>query len=234
VAAERRIVMYSRTPALYENALRGDHVARFQILPAETKFFEWFNKSAENVYDAARLFHTLVTDFSQVESRVAQISEVEHRGDFIVHETMDLLSRTFITPLEGDEIRALVSSLDDVVDAIEAAADALLLYQVEQPVSEAIELSRLLLESAEVVARAVPMLAEKKQMPEVHKCAVEINRLENEADRVLRQGLARLVAERGDWFELFRWKEILTMIEVATDSCEDVADVLKVVVQKHA
>jgi len=209
-------------------------VARFQILPAETKFFEWFNKSAANVYDAARLFHTLVTDFSQVESRVAQISEVEHRGDFIVHETMDLLSRTFITPLEGDEIRALVSALDDVVDAIEAAADALLLYQVAQPVPEAVELARLLLASAEVVARAVPLLADKKQMGEVHQCAVEINRLENEADRVLRQGLARLVAERGEWFELFRWKEILTMIEVATDSCEDVADVLKVVVQQHA
>ena len=109
-------------------------MARFQILPAEVKFFEWFNKSAENVQDAARLFHTLLTDFSNVDSRVAQITEVEHRGDFIVHETMDLLSRTFITPLEGDEIRALASALDDVVDSIEAAADALLLYQVTEPV----------------------------------------------------------------------------------------------------
>jgi len=80
----------------------------------------------------------------------------------------------------------------------------------------------------------MPLLADKKKMPEVQKYAVEINRLENEADRVLRQGLARLVAERGDWFELFRWKEILTMIEDATDYCEDVADVLKVVVQKTA
>src|SRR3954451_8607329 len=105
-------------------------MARFQILPTEVKFFEWFNKSADNVRDAARMLHLLLVDFTDVPSRVAQITELEHRGDFIVHETMDLLSRTFITPLEGDEIRSLTSRLDDVVDYIEAAADALLLYKV--------------------------------------------------------------------------------------------------------
>src|SRR6059058_5479017 len=82
---------------------------RFQILPTEVKFFEWFNKSAQNVLQGAQLLHQLLTDYTNVESRVAQITEIEHQGDFIVHETMDLLSRTFITPLEGDEIRALAS-----------------------------------------------------------------------------------------------------------------------------
>lgn len=209
-------------------------MAPFQILPTETKFFEWFNKSAENVLEAARLLHQLISDYRNVASRVAQITEVEHKGDFIVHEIMDLLSHTFITPLEGDEIRALASRLDDVVDYIEAAADMLLLYKVEQPVPEAGQLSGLLLEMAEQVALAVPLLADKKKLPGVHKCTVEINRLENEADRVLRLALARLVDERGDWFELFRWKEILQLIEDATDRCEDVADVLGAVVQKNA
>lgn len=211
-------------------------MARFQILPTETKFFEWFDKSAENVLEAARLLHQLIDDYRNVESRVAQITEVEHKGDFIVHEIMDLLSRTFITPLEGDEIRSLASRLDDVVDYIQAAADALLLYKVEQPVPEAGQLSALLLAMAEQIAQAVPLLAEKRKLPEVHKRIVEINRLENEADRVLRLALTRLVDEHApdDLFELFRWKEILQAIEDATDRCEDVADVLGAVVQKNA
>jgi uncharacterized protein Yka (UPF0111/DUF47 family) len=209
-------------------------MARFQILPTELKFFDWFNKSADNVLEASRLLYTLLDDYQNVESRVAQITELEHRGDFIVHEIMDLLSHTFLTPLESDEIRALTSSLDDVVDLIEATADALLLYKVEQPIPEAIQLTRLLLDQAEQVAMAVPMIADKKRLPQIHTYTVEINRLENEADRVHRLALARLVEERGDWFELFRWKEILEIIEEATDCCEDVADVLGVVVQKNA
>jgi predicted phosphate transport protein (TIGR00153 family) len=209
-------------------------MARFQILPIELKFFEWFNKSADNVLETSRLLYALLSDYRNVESRVAQLTELEHRGDFIVHEIMDLLSHTFLTPLEGDEIRALTSSLDDVVDHIEAAADALLLYKVEQPIPEAIQLARLLLDMAEQVAMAVPMVADTKRLPEVHKYTVEINRLENEADRVHRLALARLVEERSDWFELFRWKEILEIIEEATDRCEDVADVLGVVIQKNA
>ena len=165
-------------------------MARFQILPIELKFFEWFNKSADNVLEASHLFYALLSDYRNVESRVAQLTELEHRGDFIVHEIMDLLSHTFLTPLEGDEIRALTSSLDDVVDHIEAAADALLLYKVEQPIPEAIQLARLLLDMAEQVAMAVPMIADTKRLPEVHKYTVEINRLENEADRVHRLALA--------------------------------------------
>ena len=207
---------------------------RFQILPTEVRFFEWFNKSADNVLDGARLLHQLLSDYREVQSRVSQITEIEHRGDFIVHETMDLLRRTFITPLEGDEIRHLISSLDDVVDLIEAAADALLLYKVEQPIPEAEQLARLLLQMAEQIAIAVPLIAEKKTLSQVQKYTVEINRLENEADHVLRLALARLVEERGDWFELFRWKEILQLIEDATDRGEDVADVLQAVMQKNA
>lgn len=209
-------------------------MALLQILPTELKFFDWFDKSAENVLNAAERLHELLSDYHDVESRVAKITEIEHRGDFIVHEILDLLSRTFLTPLEGEEIRSLTSSLDDVVDNIEAAASALVLYKVEKTMPEAVELARLLHEMAKEMSIAVPMLADKKLMTQVQKHTIEINRLENEADRVLRMALARLVEERGDWFELFRWKEILEIIETATDCCEDVADVLGAVVQKNA
>lgn len=98
-------------------------MARFQILPAEQGFYDWFEKGARTANDAARLLHKLLTDYTDVDSRVAQIVELEHQGDFIVHESLGLLSKTFITPFEGDEIRALVGGVDDVIDWIEAAAD---------------------------------------------------------------------------------------------------------------
>jgi predicted phosphate transport protein (TIGR00153 family) len=209
-------------------------MARFRILPTELKFFELFNRSAENVLQAARLLHAWLGDYKESETRLAQLTELEHQGDRIVHEILDLLSRTFLTPLEGDEIRSLASSLDDVVDHIEAAAAAFVLYQVEPPIAEVTHLAALLLQMAEQIARAVPKLADKQCYSDVLQAAVEIHRLENEADGVNYIALGRLVKERGEWFELFRWKEIIDLMEKAADSCEDVADVLGIVVQKNA
>ena len=207
---------------------------RFQILPAEQGFYDWFEKGARTAHDAARRFNELLTDYRDVESRVVQITELEHQGDFIVHETMNLLRKTFITPLEGDEIRALTSSVDDVIDWIEAAADSLLLYEIEQPAPEAQLLAQLLEQMTDRIAQAMPLLRDRRSLPGVLEHAVEINRLENEADRALRKGMARLVKERVEWFEFERWKDILEKIEEATDKCEDVADVLQAVAQKNA
>ena len=206
----------------------------FQILPAERGFYDWFEKGAATARDAARLLSNLLTDYRDAEGRVLQITEMEHQGDFIVHETLNLLSRTIITPMEGDEIRALVSAVDDVTDWIEDAADALILYEVTDPIPEVQTLARLLFEATEQIVEVMPMLREKRNFARIHAYTVEINRLENEADRVLRNGLTRLVRERGDWFEFMRWKEILEKIEEATDKCEDVADVLEAVAVKNA
>ena len=206
---------------------------RFQILPAEAGFYDWFEKGAVTARDAARLLRQLLADYHNAESRVLQITELEHQGDFIVHETMGLLSKTFITPLEGDEIRALVGSIDDVVDWIDDAADSLLLYEVERPVPEALALAELLEQMTERMVEAMPLLRHRQSLARVLECTVDINRLENEADRILRRGLARLVKERAEWFEFQRSKEILEKIEEATDKCEDVADVLQAVVMKN-
>lgn len=206
----------------------------FQILPAERGFFEWFEKGAVTARDAARLLSNLLADYRDAEGRVLQITELEHQGDFIVHETLNLLSRTFITPLEGDEIRALVSAIDDVTDWIEDAADALILYEVQKPIPEVQRMAELLVLSTEQMVEVMPLLREKKHYPRIKAYTVEINRLENEADRVLRSGLTRLVRERGDWFEFMRWKEILEKIEEATDKCEDAADILEAVAVQNA
>jgi uncharacterized protein Yka (UPF0111/DUF47 family) len=206
----------------------------FQILPSERGFYDWFEKGAVTARDAARLFSNLLAGYRDVDSRVAQITELEHQGDFIVHEALNLLSKTFITPLEGDEIRAIVSSVDDVIDWIEDAADALVLYDVQEPIPEALTLASLLLQATEQIVEAMPCLRDKKHLARIKVYTVEINRIENEADRVLRAGLTRLVRQRGDWFEFMRWKEILEKIEEATDMCEDVADVLEAVAVKNA
>jgi uncharacterized protein Yka (UPF0111/DUF47 family) len=209
-------------------------MARFQLLPAERGFYDWFEKGAATARDAARLLCRLLEDYRDVEGRVLQITELEHQGDFIVHETLNLLSKTFITPLDGDEIRALAGAIDDVIDWIEDSADSLVLYEVEAPIPEARQLAELLLRMTEQLVEAMPLLRDKRTLPGVKPHTVEVNRLENEADRVLRMGLARLVRERGgDMFELLRWKEILEKIEEATDMCEDVADVLETVMQKE-
>jgi len=209
-------------------------MAPFQILPAERAFYDWFEKGAASARDAARIFAALLTDYHDAPSRVAQITELEHQGDFVVHEALNLLSKTFITPLEGDEIRALTSAIDDVTDWIEDAADALLLYDVQEPIPEATALANLLFQATEQIVEAMPMLREKKTLPRIKAYTVEINRIENDADRILRTALARLVRQRGDWFEFMRWKEILEKIEEATDMCEDVADVLEAVAVKNA
>ena len=209
-------------------------MAPFQILPAERGFYDWFEKGAAIARDAARQFADLLENYHDVGSRIAEITELEHNGDFIVHESLNLLSKTFITPLEADEIRAIVSAVDDVIDWIEDAADSLELYDVQEPIPEAITLAKLLYEATEQIVEVMPCLRDKKTLPRVKAYTVEINRIENEADRVLRSGLARLVRQRSDWFEFMRWKEILEKIEEATDMCEDVADVLEAVAVKNA
>jgi predicted phosphate transport protein (TIGR00153 family) len=206
----------------------------FQVLPAETKFYDWFEKAAQNMVAAATLLRTMLDDVQDWPGRVAQMTEMEHHGDFITHEIFDLLHKTFITPLDHSEIQALTTLMDDVVDVIHAAADALLLYKVEQPRKEAKDLADVILAATREVAAAVGALRQKRTLNEMMPRVKEINRLENEADRIARAAISALVENREDIFELIRWKEIYEQLEEATDRCEDVADVLRTVVIKYA
>lgn len=206
----------------------------FQILPAEPKFYDWFEKGAQNMVAAATLLQTMLDDGADWPGRVAQMTELEHQGDFITHEIFDLLHTTFITPLDHAEIHELTAAMDDVVDVIHQAADSLLLYQVERPRPEARELAKVILAATREVAAAVGCLRQKKRLTEIRPRVTEINRLENEADRIARAAISALVEQRDDLFELIRWKEIYEQLEAATDRCEDVADVLLTVVIKYA
>jgi predicted phosphate transport protein (TIGR00153 family) len=206
----------------------------FQILPAETKFYDWFEKGTANLLEAAHLLKDLVDDFDRPESKVVHITEAERKGDFVLHEIHDLLNKTLITPLDQEEISALTHGIDDVVDIIEQAAVQMLLYKVEKPTDEAHGLCELIVRCAEEVNAAIPLLRDKKGLEKIHPHVVEINRLEREADALHRRALERLIAEsRDDWFEFMRWKDIYEKMEDATDLCEDIADVLQTVVLKH-
>ena len=209
----------------------------FQILPAETRFYDWFEKAATNMVEAARLLKDAVAAIGnqeQLEHRVRAITEAEHHGDFIVHEIFDLLRSTFITPLERDQIQKIASAIDDVVDRIEAAGDVLLVYKIDRGRPEAVRLAEIVMACAEQINQAMPNLREKGRLPRVRECMIEVNRLENEADAVLRAGLVRLVERPDEVFELIRWKEVFGLLEEATDRAEDVADVLNGIVFENA
>jgi predicted phosphate transport protein (TIGR00153 family) len=206
---------------------------KFQFLPAETKFYEWFEKATANLLEAAEALQDLLDNYVQVESKVARITELEHRGDFIVHEVMHLLMHTLIIPLDGEDIERLISALDDSLDKIEATAVRMLIFRIEAPTEKARQLGQLIRSGASELHMAMPNLREKKNFRLVTEHIKEINTIENNGDRILREALVEIVVQKDDLFNLIRWKEIYEMLEETTDTMEDVADVLQRVVIKN-
>lgn len=208
-------------------------MVRFQFLPAETKFYEWFEKATRNLLDAASALQDLFDHYENVEHKVAHITELEHRGDFIVHEVMHLLMHTLIVPLDSEDIERLISSLDDAVDKIEATAVRMVIFRIESPTEHARQLAQLIHRGAVELHTAMPNLREKKTFRLVTEHIKEINTIENNGDRVLRDALVEIVNHKDDLFNLIRWKEIYEMLEETTDRMEDIADVMQRVVIKN-
>ena len=208
-------------------------MAKFQFLPAEMKFYEWFEKATANLLEAAEALEDLLDHYEQVESKVARITELEHRGDFIVHEVMHLLMHTLIIPLDGEDVERLISALDDSVDKIEATAVRMLIFRIEAPTDKARQLGHLIRSGAAELHTAMPNLREKKNFRLVTEHIKEINTIENNGDLILREALVEIVNHKDDLYNLIRWKEIYEMLEETTDTMEDVADVLQRVVIKN-
>jgi uncharacterized protein len=209
-------------------------MVRISLMPREYKFYELFEQGASNMVRASLKLKELVDNWQNIEAIVAEITEIEHQGDSITHQVMAQLHRSFITPFDREDISLLVGSIDDVADFIQSAADSMLVYKVDRPKPHAIELADIIVKSAQEVQLAINQLrrpGEYKQMLE--KC-VEINRLENMADRVFRTALGGLFEGDTDIKEIIKWREIYEHMESATDRCEDVADVLEGVALKNA
>ncbi|MDP1758708.1 MAG: DUF47 family protein [Thermodesulfovibrionales bacterium] len=204
-----------------------------KFFPKEIDFFEIFDRAALNVTKAATLLVSLMENFDNIEARAKEIYEVEQDGDMLTHEIMKKLNKTFITPIDREDLHALASSLDDVLDLIWASVDRLAVFKVTEPTKEAIAMSKDLLATAEVIHKAIQKLKEKNYSY-VQEYCIEINRLENRVDRTFRDALGALFNDVKDPILIIKWKEIYEHLEDAADKCEDVANVLEAIVLKHA
>ncbi len=206
---------------------------KFPFIPREEKFFELFEESAHNAVKTAQKLKKLVDTWHDVEIMTGEITELEHEGDRITHQIMKELNRTFVTPFDREDIASLAHSLDDVTDFIHAAADAMLIYKIDQPTQRAKELTETIVQAASEIEKAVPQLRHRTQLKQVMERCVEINRLENVADIVFRAAMAELFNDSKDFAHVIKWREIYEHMESATDRCEDVANVLEGVAIKH-
>jgi len=201
----------------------------FSLFPKEEDFFLLFRRQAGLVREACDQLHEMMVRFDHPEARARELKDVEHRADLVTHEVYERLNRTFITPLEREDIHALASGLDDVVDAAEAIASRLVLFRIDKPTPEAIRLTAIVSECGRQIEQAVENL---RNMNNLMGFTIEINRLENEADTISREVVADLFSGRYEFLDVMRWKEIYGRLESAADQCEDVANAIESIVLK--
>jgi predicted phosphate transport protein (TIGR00153 family) len=207
---------------------------RFSLFPREEKFFILFEQSAQNVVKIAQQLRDMVNMWENVKERVGTIASLEHEGDAITHQIIAQLHRTFVTPLDREDIALLAESLDDITDFIHSAADAMFIYKVERPTDRAKELVDIVVQTVIEVEKGISAIHGRIDRDKLLKLCVEINRLENVGDNVYRLALAELFVSSADFAYLVKWREIYEDIETAVDRCEDVANVLEGVALKYA
>ena len=210
--------------------------ARF--MPQEGKFFDLFNAHAEQVVLGSKTLVCMLTVFNDSDEEAAKqcdlIDEVEGRADSITHETMRQLHKSFITPLDREEIHQLITSLDSILDLIQDAAHTVSLYNIRHITTEAVRLSELVLACAERVQKAVALLPSMDNAAEILKLCHEIDQLESEADREMRGAMSRLFREEADVREVIKFKAIYELLETVTDRCEDVANIIEGIVLENS
>jgi len=201
----------------------------FSLFPREEDFFTLFRRQGELVRESCDQLHEMMRSFDRIEERARQLKEVEHQGDLVTHEIFERLNRTFITPLDREDIHDLASGLDDVMDAAEAIGIRLVLFNVTASTPASIRLTAVLADAGKQIENAVGSLKDfKGLMP----FTIEINRLENEADVLSREAVADLFSGRHEVLDVMRWKEIYGRLEGAADRCEDVANTIESIVLK--
>ena len=202
-----------------------------RLLPREEGFFDLFRKQAANIHAGAKSLVQMLEHYTGVPEQVQIIKAVEHEGDEITHSILTKLNQTFITPFDREDIHELCSQLDDVIDLIDAAASRFVLYRVDAVRAGTVELTKVLLSATAEVVAAIHAI----ETPEnALKHCIEINRFENESDRLCRTLIAQLFDEEKDPVQIIKWKEIFEVIETAVDKCEDVANVIEGVILKSA
>jgi Phosphate transport regulator (distant homolog of PhoU) len=203
---------------------------RLSFLPRETSFFDFFDQHIALTIDGTRQFLTLISDGNNIETEAKRIKSIESECDTITHRCIEALHKTFITPLDRNDILRLISRLDDVMDFVEAAAGRTALYELKEIPPGIRELADILCRATVALQGALNGLRNMENSAAIRKHCIEVNRLENEADSVLRNALARLFKNEKNPVQIMMWKEIYENLETATDRCEDVANIIEGVV----
>jgi len=209
-------------------------MVRFSFVPREKKFFDLFEHDVANAVKVSEELKAVMDSWQYLETKSSLIDDLEHEGDHFTHQIMELLHRTFVTPFDREDIAALALALDDVVDFMHAAVMAMLLYKVDAPGERARELAAIIVVAVKELQTSIALLRHHAKLREVLPHCVEINRLENAADRVYRSATAELFEDSKDFAYVLKWREIYDHLESATDRCEDVANVLEGIALKHA
>ncbi|HUQ01830.1 MAG TPA: DUF47 domain-containing protein [Kofleriaceae bacterium] len=206
-----------------------------RFLPKETSFFDFFEQHAALTVEGAKEFLSLVTTGANIDAKAKRIADIEHETDVITHRCVEALHKTFITPIDRDDIHRLITRMDDIMDFVEAGAERIALYELVTMMPDIRDLADVLVRATEKVELAARGLRNLKDPQSIIKECIDINRLENEGDQILRRAVARLFKENAnDPITVIKWKEIYESLENATDRCEDVANIIEGVVLEHA
>ncbi len=206
----------------------------FGVIPRDMEFFDLFEKAAAIVLRAAKAYADVARDYGQRDEYIAQIRQLEHDGDEVAHRTLDKLDKTFITPIDREDIQALMMLMDDVIDEIDAASKRLGLYEIAESTPWLAKQTEVLVRAALAIGQAVPKLRNLKRPDGLHDALVEIHRLENIGDDNNHAALAELFKNATDPFLVMKWKEIYDLTERAIDKCEDIANTIEGIVLKNS
>ena len=202
----------------------------FSLFPKQERFFTLFTEQGTQVRMGCEALLEMMEHFEDLERKATRLKEIEHQGDLITHEIFERLNRSFITPLEREDIHNLASGLDDVLDAVEAIGSRLVLFRIPKPTPVAIKLAHITVQCGTQIEKAVAQL---KDLRNLNTFVVELNRLENEADAISRNAVAELFSGNHDPIDVIRWRELYGRLESAADKSEDVANIIEAIVLKN-
>jgi uncharacterized protein len=205
-----------------------------RFMPTEGRFYEFFNEHAQTIVEGSAALNELMAKFDDLERRAYAIETIEKRADKITHQTVALLHKTFITPLDRDAIHTLITTMDDILDLIEDVAHSIYLYDIKAVTPEAQKLAEICLSCGQKVAAAVKLLPKPENATEILALCEDIDRLESDADHVMRAAMAKLFREEPNVLNVIKMKEIYELLETVTDKCEDVANILEGIVVENA
>ena len=206
----------------------------FSLIPREEKFFDLFIAQMENAYQASVLLLDLLTNYTDLPKKVQVIKDLENDGDDLAHDIMERLNKTFITPIDREDIYAICVKLDDIIDYIDISASSFILYNVEHVRSEAISMAEVLMNCCQKTLELVKVMSNIRNIEPMKKLWIEVNRLENVADGINNSAISRLFKEESNPVEILKWDKIFNRIENSIDRCEELASIVESVATKHA